>query len=121
MPSGPVSDAARHFTAHWSRVTVTKRVDPPPDTPDGRLGCQEDDTGRLDIGAPTRAAVLLPIRPQQRVPQAPWACSQEPSWAIRLSPVSVLAPPARVRLQPASDGTEARTLQPVAPGSSLPV
>lgn len=38
MPSGPVSDAARHFTAHWSPVTVTKRADPPPDRPDGNSG-----------------------------------------------------------------------------------
>lgn len=59
-------------------MTVTKRADPPSDRPDGRLGGQEGDTGRLDT--------VLPIRPQQRVPRAPWACSQEPSLAIGLSP-----------------------------------
>lgn len=35
---GPVSDAARHFTAHRSWMTVTKRADPPPDSRMGGSG-----------------------------------------------------------------------------------
>lgn len=85
MPSGPVSDAASHYTARWSPVTVTKRADPPPDRPDGNSGVRRvTRDGWTD--ASVREAALLPIRPQQRVPRAPWACSQEPSWAIGLSP-----------------------------------
>lgn len=38
---GPVSDAARHFTAHRSWMTVTKRADPPPDSRMGGSGVRK--------------------------------------------------------------------------------